>query len=263
MSEDIARMSAELASNPDSLVFLRLGEELRVAAQHDAALKIAAAGVERHATLADARDLLGRVLADAGRLREAQDQWNEAVRLEPRSLGARKGLGFLCFKSGDWDAALDNLEIALSIDPSDTMVVQGLANVRKAVESFEREQERLTGPDFTGLEGAKDGMLLADDRGRVLGGGIVDGRGQDRSEEVSAHLAGVVHEATRACKMLGLGNWEWIAGEAEANNLHVTRPTETSLLLLVRDRSIPAGRIAIMADKAVASARQWLQEQFE
>ena len=261
MPEDVSAMSAELAGNPDSLVFLQLGEKLRLAGQLDAAARVATAGVERHPVLAEARDLYARILADVGRLRDAQALWTEALVLDPRNLGARKGLGYLSFRAGDWDAALDHLESALAVDPSDRSIVGALSSIRTAFAELEIQAARLEAAVFSGLEGAEAKMLLADDRGLVLGGRIADRHGQDRSQQVSAHLAGIAQEAERACRILNLGSWQWIAGEATEGNIHVTQPTERSLLILVRDSSIPSGRMIWIAERAAAAARKWLEEQ--
>ena len=45
MSDDIRGMTAELAADPDSLVFLELGEALRRRGQPDAAFKVARTGL--------------------------------------------------------------------------------------------------------------------------------------------------------------------------------------------------------------------------
>ena len=261
MPEDVSAMSAELAGNPDSLVFLQLGEKLRLAGQLDAAARVATAGVERHPVLAEARDLYARILADVGRLRDAQALWTEALVLDPRNLGARKGLGYLSFRADDWDAALDHLESALAVDPTDRSIVGALSSIRTAFAELEIQAARLEAAVFSGLEGAEAKMLLADDRGLVLGGRIADRHGQDRSQQVSAHLAGIAQEAERACRILNLGSWQWIAGEATEGNIHVTQPTERSLLILVRDSSIPSGRMIWIAERAAAAARKWLEEQ--
>ena len=66
MSDDIRRLSEELARDPSSIVFLQLGEALRRSAQLDLALRVASRGVERHTGNADAHDLLARVRVDRG-----------------------------------------------------------------------------------------------------------------------------------------------------------------------------------------------------
>ncbi len=267
MADDVRAMSAELARDPASLVFLRLGEALRLRGQVEAAAKVALAGLEHHPNVADAHDLYARVLADAGDLDGAADEWNIALSLEPRHAGAHKGLGFVNFQRGDLDAALDHLELALAADPKDPAVVRALATVREAArQAAERPAAEgasggaATGV-FAGLEGAEDRLLLVDPRGRVLGGGLRTRKGDDVAEEVAAYLAGVSQEADRTARLLELGEWRWILAEGEAGHLHLSVPAAGTLLLLVRDRAVPSGRLAILAARAAEVARRWLQAQ--
>ncbi|MBI3081327.1 MAG: hypothetical protein HYY94_00135, partial [Gemmatimonadetes bacterium] len=66
MTDDVRALSAELARDPGSLVFVALGEALRVRGRLDAAAKVALAGLEHHPNLADGHDLYARIVADAG-----------------------------------------------------------------------------------------------------------------------------------------------------------------------------------------------------
>ena len=101
MSDDVKALSAQLASDPQSLVFLRLGELLRQKRQFDAAARVAQHGLERHPHLADAHDLLARIRADAHDYEHAFDEWDMTLRIAPQHTGALKGLAFLYFKIGD------------------------------------------------------------------------------------------------------------------------------------------------------------------
>ena len=270
MADDIRALSAELARNPASMVFLTIAETLRRRGQLSAAERIAVTGLERHPHVADAHDLYARILIDLGDTERARDEWSMALRLEPRHVGALKGLGFLAYREGDLDDALDRLETALSVDPADQRVVQALRTVRNAAEAggvgpAEREVraeaprvDRATGA-FRGFEGAEHGILLVDARGRVLAGGL-HADGKDVSEEVAAYLAGATQEAERTARLLGLGTWTWIVAEGPEGNLHVSLPSTDTLLLVKRDRSVPSGRLAIVAVRAGNAARTWLAE---
>src|SRR5919106_3479280 len=100
MADEIRRLSEELARDPASPVYLQLGEALRRGGQLDLALKVALRGLERHPHDADAHDLLARIAVDRGELERALDEWDMALRLAPEHVGARKGLGFICFQQG-------------------------------------------------------------------------------------------------------------------------------------------------------------------
>lgn len=262
MASDIKALSAELARDPSSLVFLELGEALRRRGQTNAATRIVVNGLEHHPDLIDGHDLYARILVDGGEFESARDVWSRVLEQDPRHLGAQKGLGFLCFRAGDLDRALDHLELALAADPADESVVRGLHTVRNALAEAEAMAEGVSQePVFAGLEGADRGLLLVDDRGLVLGGRLRGSGGRDVSQPVAAYLAGAAQEAERTARMLELGDWRWIVAEGPAGNVYVTPPTEETLLLIVRDRSVPSGRLAMLADRAADIARQWLSEQ--
>ena len=286
MADDVRSMSDQLARDPASFVFLELGETLRARGQLDAAAKVVTSGLARHPDSADARDLYARILADSGDMGGAEREWAAALQIDGRHLGAHKGLGFLSYRRGDVDGALDHLELALSADPSDTAVIQALKTVRAASRASSDAAPavasappaargsipvsspappppgsgRITQSVFQGLEGAERGLLLVDQQGRVLGGAIQAVGGGNVSEEVAAHLAGVTQEAERATRMLLLGEWMWIVAEGPGGIMFLSQPTRETSLLLVRDRSVPAGRLAVLAEKAAQVAARWIRE---
>ncbi len=261
MADDIKMMSAELARDPGSRVFLRLGETLRRRGEVVAAATVVLGGLERHPDLVDGHDLYARVLVNQEQFERARDVWKGVLERTPRHLGALKGLGFLYFRTGDLEGALDHLELALSVDPTDPSVVRALHTVRSAVEEAEAEPATPEESVFAGLEGAERGMLLVDHRGRVLGGALRDATHTDVSDAVAAYLVGAAQEAERTARLLGLGDWRWIVAEGPSGNVYVTLPTPETLLFILRDRSVPSGRLAMLADKAADIARGWLERQ--
>jgi tetratricopeptide (TPR) repeat protein len=134
VSDDVRRLSDELAHDPSSLVFLQLGEALRRREQLDLALKVALRGLERHPHNAEAHDLLARIAVDRGELQRAFDEWDMVLRLEPKHGGARKGMGFVCFRQGRLEEAERYLSEAISLDPADTSSEAALANIRKRLD---------------------------------------------------------------------------------------------------------------------------------
>lgn len=252
-------MSREFARDPDSLVFLRLGEALRLRGELDAAKGVAMAGLERYPKMADAMDLYAKVLVDLEETAHARHVWQRALEVEPRHVGAHKGLGFLAFSDGDLDDALEHLEVALSADPTDASVVQAVRLVRSSAEGAEEVVEPTT--VFEGLEGADHGILLVNAQGRVLGGAMKRSPFEDVGDTVAAYLTGVAQESERTARLLALGGWRWLIAEGTGGNMHLTRPTEETRLLVVRDRSVPPGRLAYLAHRANHVARQWLESQ--
>jgi len=275
MSDDIRALSAQLAQDPQSLVFLRLGEALRRKGQLDAALRVAVNGLERHPHLADAHDLYARVLTDKHDYEKAFDEWDMAVRIAPNHTGALKGLAFLYFKVGDLAQAESHLESARKVEPDDPTIeqafemIRGGAKVPAAAAPSPPPQSpppAATGSldetrVFAGLEGANEGLLLIDGAGRVLGGALKDGGGKDVTDAVAAYLAGVSQEAARTAKLLGLGAWNGLSAEGQHGNVHLGHPTPDALLLVVRERGMPLGRLSILAQRATAMARRWLEQQ--
>ena len=291
MTDDIRSMSAALAADPSDLVFLELGEALRRRGQLDAALKVATAGVGRHPALADARDLCARIHSDLGDGESAFDAWMEALQIDSTHLGAHKGLGFLYYRAGDLPRALRHLELAAEASPEPGLT-GAIARVRAALESMTRPADappraeahddaaaspapevptasaaapaRAHGSNgdaevFAGFDAARDGLLLLDANGLRLGGRVRNRSAVDVSDAVAAHLAGVSREASRAARLLSLGAWQSVSVESADGNLHLTAPTDATVLLTVRDASVPAGRLAILAERAGEAARRWLE----
>lgn len=262
MTDDLLKLADDFLRDPRSMAFLDLGEQLRTEGRLEAAVRVALAGLESHPGMPEAQDLYARVLADIGDTRRARTVWTDVVERHPRHVGARMGLGYLCFIEEDYDGALDHLEVALSVDPTDQQVVRALMRARKAAE------KRAPAPDpesarqqlFRGLDGAGKGMLLVDGGGRVLGGRM-EAAGADVSEAAAAYVVGMTREAERTASMLGLGQWRWVTVEGGTGNVHVTNPEPETLLLLVRDRAVPAGRLARLAEHAAETARAWMREQ--
>jgi predicted regulator of Ras-like GTPase activity (Roadblock/LC7/MglB family) len=284
MSDDVKALSTELARDPQSLVFLRLGEVLRQKRQFDAAARIALHGLERHPHLADAHDLYARILADRHNYEQAFDEWDMTLRIAPQHTGALKGLAFLYFKVGDLAQAEAHLQTASHIAPDDPSIAQAFAMIRGepgvAPAGPEREGEvepvsegegtaepaRLVSqlPDeriFAGLEGAQEGLLLLDAAGLVLGGALKTPDGADVTDTVAAYLAGVSQEAARTARLLGMGGWRGLSAEGQGGHVYVAQPTSESMLLMVRDRSVPLGRLGMLAQRAAQVARSWLERQ--
>jgi tetratricopeptide (TPR) repeat protein len=294
VSDDVKALSAQLASDPQSLVFLRLGELLRQKRQFDAATRVAQHGLERHPHLADAHDLLARIFADAHDYEHAFDEWDMTLRIAPQHTGALKGLAFLYFKIGDLAQAESHLQAAKEAAPDDPTIEQAFAVIRgeagatlaaplpgatpaphpgvphpaaapEQTHVAERRSESVSAlPDeriFAGLEGAQEGLLLLDAAGLVLGGALKTPEGKDVTDTVAAYLAGVSQESARAARLLDLGSWRGLSAEGQGGHVYLVQPTPESLLLLMRDRSLPLGRLGLLAQRAAQVARQWLERQ--
>ena len=83
MTDDIRSLTAAAGREPGSLAFLELAEALRRRGQLEAAFKVARGGLARYPGLADAHDLLARMLSDQGDLAGAFDAWADGAAARP------------------------------------------------------------------------------------------------------------------------------------------------------------------------------------
>jgi predicted regulator of Ras-like GTPase activity (Roadblock/LC7/MglB family) len=284
VTDDIRGLTARLADEPGSLAFLELAEALRRRGQLDAAHKVARGGLARYPGLADAHDLMARVLSDQGDLAGAFDAWASALQLDPMRTSALKGIAFLYFRAGETVAALEHLQRAFDVDPDDPSIRQAIARLGPALREgggpaaptsaavpapvATGEPARETAPEesaapgpFDGVDGGGQGILLVDANGLRLGGRLTEEAGDPAGDRVAAQLAGVSREAARATRLLGLGSWQTIAVESPDGHVVLTQANADTILLAAREASLPMGRVTLLAERAARSARTWLEEQ--
>jgi tetratricopeptide (TPR) repeat protein len=272
VTDEIRTLTARLAEEPSSLAFLELGEALRQRGQLDAAYKVARGGLARYPALVDAHDLMARILGDQGDLAGAFDAWAEALRFDPMRLGALKGIAFLYFRAGDTAAALEHLRRAQEIDPDDPTIGQAIDRVRSspapqvpaepAPEPVRPQPPPSEPAPVLSAHGNGDhGVMLVDGNGLRLNGTLRSPSNEDVGDRVAAELAGVSKEASRTSRLLGLGTWQAIAVESPEGNLFLVAPTPDTLLLTVRDASLPLARLGLIAERAARDAREWLGRQ--
>jgi tetratricopeptide (TPR) repeat protein len=283
VTDEIRSLTQRLAEEPASLAFLELGEALRRRGQVEAAYKVARGGLNRYPGLADAHDLMARILSDQGDLAGAFDAWADALRFDPMRTGALKGIAFLYFRAGDVEAALDHLQRAAEADPDDPAIPQAIARVRREARqagraAFAPLEEIVSEPapmpvtpepaaapaivvdsPFAGLDEGDRGLLLVDANGMCLGGNLSRPDGTDAAERVAAHLAGLGREAGRATKLLGLGAWHSIAIESPDAHVFLSSPTPDTLLVAMREPTLPMARVGLLAERAGRMARGWLE----
>ena len=294
MTDEIRTLTQRLADEPSSLAFLDLGEALRRRGQLEAAYKVARGGLNRYPGLADAHDLMARILSDQGDFAGAFDAWADALRFDPMRTGALKGIAFLYFQAGDAEAALDHLQRAAEADPDDPAIPQAIARVRRGAREVERAtnapaaepapapaapveeihplqgaaqpQSAMPAPPtapvdspFATLDEGERGLLLVDANGLCLGGAIARSDGSDAGERIAAQLAGLGREASRATRLLGLGTWQSIAIESPDAHFFLSSPTPETLLVTMRDPALPMARVGLLADRAARAARGWLE----
>jgi tetratricopeptide (TPR) repeat protein len=283
VTDNIRSLTTRLAEEPSSLAFLELGEALRQRGQLEAAYKVARGGQNRYPGLADAHDLVARILSDQGDLAGAFDAWSDALRLDPLRTSALKGIAFLYYRAGDVLAAVEHLERAAESDPDDESIPRALARIRSdarrsaSVPPREEVPETLEPPSippadsppngagsdspFGALEEGERGLLLVDSNGLRLGGQLATSAEGEMGDRVAAQLAGLSREAARATRLLGLGTWHSISVETPEGQLVLSAPTAETVLLAVRDRSLPMARVGLLAERAARAARTWLERE--
>ncbi len=283
MADDVRTLSDALARDPASMAYADLAEALRRRGLRDEALRVALHGLARHPQHADGHDRLARIYADMGDLERARLAWSKALEILPEHTGALRGLGFALFRQGHPVEAVAALEKALALDPADDAARRALETVRRdaAAAAGAAAPPRASGaparpapaapeaapegaerpPVFRGFDRATADIMLLDERGLVLAGGLAGAGGADVSEISAAALAGVSGEATRTGEYLGLGTWHTILAEAESANLVVAPVGEGALILVRRDRSMPVGLALRFAERARNAAAAWLERQ--
>ncbi len=278
MTDDIRTLTARLAEEPSSLAFLELGEALRRRGQLEPAYKVARGGLAKYPGLADAHDLMARILSDQGDLAGAFDAWADALRFDPMRVGALKGIAFLYYRAGDVTAATDHLERAAEADPDDDTIPVAIQRLRSASRGGPPVTPQTDSPvqtpapvieeppagaradsPFAGLGEDESGLLLLDTNGLRLGGSIKAVNGGDAGDRVAAQLAGVSREAGRATRLLALGSWHSIAVESPDGHCFLAAPTTETVLLAARPSAVPMARLALVAERAARAARGWLE----
>ena len=273
MSDDVRRLSDELAHDPASRVFVPLGEALRRRGQLDLALKVTMRGLERHPHFADGHDLLARIAVDRGDLERAFDEWDMVLRLHEGHAGALRGMGFVCFQQGRLPEAEQYLGAAATADPHDDGVAQALANVRAARANLASSATPASGSDVVLPPGtahdphflfadvlteAEQTALLLDRDGLVLAGAYLAYDGRDVAQEVGAELSGVTDAARRATRHLDLGDWTSIVFETEVAVVAMAPSPGDGLLVLATSRATPLGLVRRLLDRCADRATRWL-----
>jgi tetratricopeptide (TPR) repeat protein len=294
VSDRIRSLTSELAADPSSLVFLSLGEALRQGGRLEAAAKVAVQGLSRYPDLPEAHDLYARILVDQEDFEGAFDEWDMTLRLDSAHPGAHKGLGYLYYQADDLTAALRHLEAALGQRPGDEQLVLVIGRVRERIAEHESAAEtvapapvsepelvsppapepepvtRTAEPEMaTPAAEAEapanplddDGLLLVDAAGLRLVGSMESAGGPAVADAVAAELAGVSKEASRAVRLLQLGEWQSLALETAGAHFFLVPPTPETMLLAMRETGVPMARVALGAARALEAARRWLKEQ--
>ena len=116
--DEIAKLEALYASNPDGRVFTHLAEAYRKSGEFDRARTILEQGLAKHPAYASAHVVLGRVFIDLNRPEEASESFRRVLQLDPHNLVALRSLGDLARTAGRNAEALGYFEELRHQDPS-------------------------------------------------------------------------------------------------------------------------------------------------
>ncbi len=238
------------SSPQQSPSFLDLGERLRQRGQLEAALSVAQAGATRYPTFAAVHDLIGRILADQGDDEGARSAWLATLECDATHPGALKGLAFLAFRRRDFGDAERYLEAAAAASPRDTSILTALDRVRS--------MRPTNAPEAINIEDPVAGLLLLDNQGLRLAGGLGTGQDEQMADAAAATAAGAAREAERAARLLGLGAWQHLMIEGDSMRTALLPVAPQAMLLLRRPPTAPVGRLLAFASRAVQAARTWL-----
>jgi tetratricopeptide (TPR) repeat protein len=110
-------------------------------------------------TRAAARSMLGAIRIQQGRLREGTEMLEEAIRLEPRLVGAHLSLAEAYMMQGKSDPALPLLRHVLELDPGNTTARLGLARYETEKGHYQRSLE-LARPALAAFKESPEGLLI-------------------------------------------------------------------------------------------------------
>jgi tetratricopeptide (TPR) repeat protein len=119
---DTARLDElrrRVESDPASILFATLAEELRRAGRFDEAVETSRSGLRFHPAYASARVTLGRSLVELGEHSQAERELRLVLRSSPDNLAARRALGDLYWRQLDLGLALEEYWSATALAPAD------------------------------------------------------------------------------------------------------------------------------------------------
>ncbi|MEX0893178.1 MAG: tetratricopeptide repeat protein, partial [Gemmatimonadota bacterium] len=128
--DEIDKLEALYAANPDGRVFTHLAEAHRKAGELERAREILEAGLARHEDYSSAHVVLGRILMDQGENTAAGNAFRRVIELDPQNLVALRTLGDLAEQAGDHQAALGYYDELLHRDRGDEELQEKVAALR-------------------------------------------------------------------------------------------------------------------------------------
>jgi tetratricopeptide (TPR) repeat protein len=168
LAEGISLLSEALAKSPkDETLLYTLGALYERKGDLDKSIAQMRQLLEINPDHAAALNFIGYSLADRGRdLEEAEKFLVRALELKPDSAAFLDSLGWLYFRKGDYQRALDTLERANALEPNEPVIAEHLGDVyrrmakqAKAAEAYRRALNALVAtPELEEVKGQKRGL---------------------------------------------------------------------------------------------------------
>jgi tetratricopeptide (TPR) repeat protein len=120
-------------SDPSSIAFAQLGEELRRAGANEEAIDVCQTGLARHPGYLSARVTLGRALLELGQLDDAHVELSVVVENAPDNLAAIRGMAEIHQRRGELPDALVYYRRALELARHDPELEETVERIQKEV----------------------------------------------------------------------------------------------------------------------------------
>ena len=130
--DEIVKLEALYASNPEGRVFTHLAEAYRKAGEFDRARSILEQGLAKHPAYASAHVVLGRVYADLNDIPQARASFRHVLELDPHNLVALRSLGELARSAGNTEEALGYFQELQHQEPGNDDVARIIAALKRA-----------------------------------------------------------------------------------------------------------------------------------
>jgi tetratricopeptide (TPR) repeat protein len=129
----ILELRRRVQSDPSSIAFAQLGEELRRFGANEEAIDVCQAGLVRHPGYLSARVTLGRALLDIGQLDDAHVELSVVLANAPDNLAAIRGLAEIHQRRGELEEALIHYRRALDLARHDPELEETVERMEKQV----------------------------------------------------------------------------------------------------------------------------------
>lgn len=256
LTTDLQRWSEDVARDPASPSFVPLADAYRRQGRREDSLRLCLRGLEQNPGHVAGHNLVARLYAEDGESDRAFERWTNVLHIEPDNFEAHRGLGFVELERGNAAGARRHLELAANRKPHDRAVQEALAYLATLESTSKTDPSAAFEPLLS--EAPFLGALVLDTQGLVLAATFSQGD-DSTAEALGAILGGTIEEATRAARLLSLGQWRGILLDAEGATIYLGPLNEDLMVLVAARRGTPTGWVLRTASRATDLARQFVE----